>query len=93
MATFGTDAIQDSIFATDDERRRAHQATIARRSKLRQHRATADGDCTATIVDAAALDIDQPLTLAVWLEGAGVAHVEAVLQRNGFDDVDFLVSV
>lgn len=93
MATFGTDAIQDSIFATDEERRRAHQATIARRKKLRQHLSLADGpDSTANIVDAAALVIDQPLTLSVWLESAEVGHVEVVLQRNGFDDVEFLVS-
>lgn len=99
MATFGTDAIQDSAFATDEERRRAHQATIARRTKLRLSRVGDAGHGAAAASAAAAVGNgaanggeQQPQTVAEWLDAVGLVHLEPLLRRNGFDDVAFLVS-
>lgn len=95
MATFGTDAIQDSVFATDEERRRAHQATIARRTKLRLSRAL-DGGAVAAAAAANGAEQqhggDASHTMAEWLDGVALVHLEPLLRRNGFDDVAYLVS-
>lgn len=95
MATFGTDAIQDSVFATDEERRRAHQATIARRTKLRLSRAL-DGGAVAAAAAANGAEQqhggDATQTMAEWLDGVALVHLEPLLRRNGFDDVAYLVS-